>query len=282
MNHLTWAPKSLRRAALAAALTLFGQGATASAQKEPEPVPKDQSGELRQPKPLIPRPIDSAATLPPGNKMAFALDVGSKAQTGNWDVNGKVIENAGGRLTIKANTGDEWHLLYRLPQGQELNVTPGQSVTIKRVQNIIGSRLAYDLHISSGDDLILAASRQYRTTAPKDAEGASRLSAAEGMAPAPLRSIAFWGDAERREALKPTKFTTVYKVPIKVQSLLPGQANSGVKSLAHGESASLDVDNKSFTIAVTESREVVPKPEFKGVVEGSGYTLEYVISKKRQ
>jgi hypothetical protein len=214
--------------------------------------------------------------------MGFALDVAGRAQTGNWDVTGKVIENVGGRLTLKTDSGEEWHLVYRLPEGQVLDVKPGQSVTIKRVQSIIGSRLAYDLHISSGNDLVLAASRQFRTTAPKDAAGASRLFPAEGMATAPLRSIAFWGDADRKEPMKATKYTTVYKVPINVQSLLPGQANSGVKSLVSGERASLSVDNKPFSITVTESREVVPKPEFKGVLEGSGYTLEYVVSKKNQ
>jgi len=44
----------------------------------------------------------------------------------------------------------------------------------------------------------------------------------------------------------------------------------------------LPVDNKTYAIAVTASREVIPKPEYKGVVEGAGYTLEYVISKKPQ
>jgi hypothetical protein len=42
------------------------------------------------------------------------------------------------------------------------------------------------------------------------------------------------------------------------------------------------MDDKSFSIAETESREVLPKPEFKGLLDGPAHTVEYAISKKSQ
>ncbi len=101
------------------------------------------------------------------------------------------------------------------------------------------------------------------------------------MATQPLETISFWSEPSDRHLLKSTKFADIYTVPINIQWILHGESTSGAKSLADGQSTTLPLDDKAFSIAVTESREVTPKAEYKAVSEGAGYTLEYVVSRKQ-
>jgi hypothetical protein len=233
--------------------------------------------DIRPPQPVRNEPVRGEAVLPKGTAMAFGLDVGGEVQTGNWDFAGEVVAADAGKVTFRTKDGRIGHLAYRLPEERTIPLQPRDPIAVKRLRNVAGGMLCYNVQVLKGDTPILTASRQHRDRAPRDARQADRLIGPRTMAAGPLRETAFWGTLENKQLVRDSRYATVYTIPVNLKSPNHPDLRIDTEAITASRSTAFRADDTAYSLTVTESREVVPKDPYKGVVEGKGYLLEYVV-----
>jgi hypothetical protein len=107
-------------------------------------------------------------------------ELDGKLLTGDWKLSGTIqtIDHEQGMIAfrIKAAKSDGVaHLAYRLPHQLKLALNPGDPITVFHDEDQNGSRLEWEIHISSSTKLILATSHRYDDTPPQSSDKAEVL-----------------------------------------------------------------------------------------------------------
>ncbi len=243
---------------LLAFLTLFT--GYAYAQQRTPVKPLEPATILKMPKAVEQKEITGKAALPEEMKLGFAMDVDEKVLMGNWNVKATVTVLTEKALTFKTEKGESGQLIYRLPERRQLPLLrQGQPISIKRTSKGIASSLGYELNLSSQNDLILSSGRIFGET-PLEEQISPKLS---------LRQI-----PERGALLSESKYEKTYQIPIRL-TLNDKSMNLPIEKLTE-----FTFEDKIFQVIVTESSEVIPNKGYEGIVEGKGFTLEYVLVPK--
>lgn len=165
----------------------------------------------KSPKRLIQPKIPGIARVPRGVEIGFICEVDGLIQTGHWKMVGMVTKHKPGKLTFKtdefrvrgkirteAKTG---HLAYKLPEDMPMPISVGDPITILHDYSAKQKRLERNIHISSGNQLILATSRFDDAFVPRSADRAELL-----IDTLPDGSVRFYwsdpADDDREQALK--------------------------------------------------------------------------------
>jgi len=212
------------------------------------------------PAPIESRVIRGEATLPEELVLGFALDVSDTVLAGDWDVVASIIGIEERTVIFETEKGETGHLVYRIPKGMQFPLLePKQPISISRNMRGYEASLGYQLHVTSEDDLMLSSGRIFGEKA-QEARILPRLL---------LQQI-----PEKATVLSESKYETIYQVPVYLI------LNEKPRELKLGELTEFMLDRKVFLIMVTERSNVIPNEEYKGVAEGKGYTLEYVLVPK--
>ncbi len=242
---------------LTACLTFLPSCASNETQEQTPPKPKEPVTTLKMPAPIEPKVIKGEATLPEELVLGFALDVGGTVLAGDWNVVATVIGFENRTVIFKTEKGEIGHLVYRIPKGVQFPLLkPKQPVSIRRNMRGYEASLGYQLHVTSEDYLMLSSGRIFGGE-PQEAAISQRLL---------LQQI-----PDKQTVLSENKYETIYQVPVYLI------VDKKPVELKLGELTEFMLDRKVFLIMVTESSNAIPNEEYKGVVEGKGYALEYVL-----
>jgi hypothetical protein len=136
-----------------------------------------------------PHSIQGTASIPPEVKLGIVCELGGTLLTGDWKFIGTInkIDHEQGMIEFQLNpppTNDPppknkppriGHLAYRLPHQLKLAFNPGDPITVVHDEDQNGSRLEWEIHISSNTKLILATSHRYDHSPPQSADTAKVL-----------------------------------------------------------------------------------------------------------
>ena len=224
------------------------------AQKMP-PAPKEPVSDLKMPEPVLFQEIKGKATLPAQLKLGFNLDLAERIKTGNWDVNGKVAAVDSEKVVFVTERGEAGNLVFRLPEGLRLLIRTGEPVSIKRTMRGFQAALGHELVITSARRLVVSSGRLF------------------GDSPLKVKvwdGLTILQERELDKPLSESKYETTYQVSV---TLL---ADGGRIQLALGTPSMVTVDGKAYTVMIKNSSKLIPNKEYEGLVEGSGYSIEYV------
>jgi hypothetical protein len=256
--------------AAAAATTgcTLGRGGVASAQdaqgsqpkkKTTLPKPQDTSTTLRLPEAVRAEEAQGRASVAENATLGFAMDLNEKLVRGKWDVRATVTGVDERAVAFRTDKGEAGRLAYRLPQGMRLAVSPGQALFVKRETVGFESSQGFTLTVATQDGTLLSSGR---LVGPGPLE--VRVSPDSVIRQSP----------ERRTQVSASKYETTYSIPVVV--VTPG-GPSGAAVV--GKLTDATVEGKGFSILVRESVLVVPAAGMRGVFDGGGYVLEYVVAK---
>lgn len=242
---------------LIACLTFLPSCASNETPEQTPPKPKEPATILSMPAAIEPEVVRGKASLPEELVLGFALDVGDTVLAGDWDVVASVIGLENRTVIFKTEKGEIGHLVYRIPKGMQFPLLePKQPISIKRNLRGYEASLGYQLQVTSEDALMLSSGRIFGGK-PQEAAISQRLL---------LQQI-----PDKATVLSESKYETIYQVPVYLI------VDKKPVELKLGELTEFMLDGKIFLIMVTESSNVIPNEEYKGVVEGKGYALEYVL-----
>lgn len=238
-------------------LTFLPSCASDETPEETPPKPKEPATTLSMPATIESKVIRGKASLPEELVLGFALDVGDIVLAGDWNVVASVTGLENRTVIFRTEKGEIGHLVYRVPKGMRFPLLkPEQPISIRRNMRGYEASLGYQLHVTSEDDLMLS-SGQIFGEKPQEATISQRLF---------LQQI-----PDKATVLSESKYETIYQVPVYLI------VDKKPVELKLGELTEFMLDGKIFLIMVTESNNVIPNEEHKGVVEGKGYALEYVL-----
>jgi hypothetical protein len=220
------------------------------------PAPEAPVSDLQLPDPVVPGDIRGEASLPDRLSLGFAMDLDGRLLGGNWSVEGNVTEVTPGRLTLVSNQQREGHFVYRLPAGLRLFMRPGQTISVQRDAHLFQSSMGYNLLVESSGELALAAGSLVGS-APREVRIRPGLF---------LRQI-----GQRAGILRDTKYETTYVIPLVLS------VGGMDRRLQEGELTDFGFGLRDYSILVLRSSETVATENYKGIFDGGGYLLRYVL-----
>lgn len=246
------------------------------------PAPKVSSGTVELPPAAKPETeFDGEPKLPADLRLGFAVEVGGKTIVGNWRVQGTITELENGRVSFTTPDQKIGHLHFRLPKGQEFPLKQDQSFVATKSVTQSDGNLGYNFTLLSGDDLVLLARRAHQPEPPTPQSTSPFLGAMGAMVNA--QDVNYWAPQERGEPSHRSRFVDVYDIPIDIRRQQNAHLLSGGQPLSAARSTDEFnlTDQKPFDLTLLESRLVVPRASVGQAVESAGYTLEYVMIRKR-
>lgn len=119
--------------------------------------------------------------------------------------------------------------------------------------------MGYDLVVANPERLVIASGRLL-------GDSAQKIKILDGLALEQGRELG--------QVLIESKYETIYQVPVTVIT------DDKKMQLAPREALTVTVQDKAYQVMIHQSSKVVPSKEYEGVVEGSGYVLEYIAVTK--
>jgi hypothetical protein len=229
------------------------------AEREP-PMPETASSELEMPEPVITDDIEGEASLPEGAPRGFSADLEGNLVLGNWDVRGEVTEFEDGKITFLCDGGQTGHFVYRLPEGLCISVHPNRPISLRRPVHFYRGGMGYNLVVSSGNALVLAAGEM------------------GGSSPEKIRiwkNLTIEQAQDRGAVIDDNKYGTTYLIPV----LLKSEHQTLRHITAEIDSVvQVTVGTQRYSVLVSRSCETVPSETTYGaVLEDAGFGLEYIV-----
>lgn len=238
--------------------SLFRGGAAGSSgQQNTPPKPEQPSSALQLPAPVQAEEAKGRASLPEELKLGFALDLGERVVSGNWEVQAKVVSVDKNIIAFQTDKGESGHLVYRLPEQMQMPLKVGQPIEIKRSMRGYQVSLGYELLVTSDGRTMVGSGRLFGDK-PLGATVGKDLSLQQVS-----REISPGGEDNNGGN---------YPVPVVVSS------GNSTLTMTMGKLADVDMHGSKLAVLVTESALVVPAKGAEGASEGQGYTLEYVVT----
>ncbi|NND99487.1 MAG: hypothetical protein HKN47_19405 [Pirellulaceae bacterium] len=193
----------------------------------------------------------------PSIPFAIVCDIDGVLMTGDWKVIGKVsaIDHERGvilfnteAMLVEGKVRDEskmGRLAYRLPHQLPMPLNAGDPITILHDHETDKKRLEWDIHISSGDRLVLATSHQHDDSPPQSAKRREVLFA---QAPGG-HSVFYWSDPANKE-LNQSKHDVVEST-ITLQTRSTG--GDRTIDVGKGDLAEIDLDGRHYAFVVLAS-----------------------------
>lgn len=172
--------------------------ATATGRCDAEPPTIRRAEPLR----FQPHVTRGVANIPDSVSFGLMCDIDGVIQTGDWKTTGTVTSHKPGLVEftteaflVRGKVRDDakpGRLAYRLPHGLTFPLSVNDPITIMHDQGANEKRAEWDIHISSGKELIFATTNQHDDTPPRSADNAEIL-----FKDAPGGHVVFfWADPE--------------------------------------------------------------------------------------
>ena len=239
---------------------------------------QERTPAVREPlNPLLPQPVTGNASLPEHIKAGFEVDLAGVILTGDWSIKGSVTGIADEKIGFRANGDESGQLVYRLPNKMRLALKTGQSIQIQHNHQISSKKLSYDMSVTSGERLVLVASRR-NMMRPPDYKSAALLIANSGPDAIPFPQVYFWSHTDNKTLNVKSDHGSSFNAPV---NLRLGNGTILIENVAAGQAVELVIGSQSYVFFVKSSAEFKVAPAYFGLRSG-GYMLEYfLITKER-
>jgi len=229
---------------------------SAYCQVESPPPPKEPSSDLRMPEAVKHQDKKGNASVPEDSKLAFALDLSGIIKTGDWHIEGKVSSTENSAISFVTDKDETGHFVYRLPKDFRLTIEEKDWISIDRTMAGYGASLGYKLSVSGKDSLELASGKLYGNN-PQQV----KLS----------KDIILKQDTAFGKVVSESKYETIYHVPVAIMY------DRKILQLDPNKTIGVEIHGIKYNLLITRSFLGIPSKGYEGVVEGSGYSLEYIL-----
>jgi hypothetical protein len=228
---------------------------TCFAQEMKPPLPKDAMTVFQYPEPVISKELKGNASLPSQAKLNFGLDLGNLVRRGNWNVQGQITSVAENKVSFKTSSGEKGNLVFRLPDRMILPLKSGMFFKLNRKIIGIDSSLGYSLVLES-QTIKMVLSGRLHSHKPLRLDFTERFRLVQ---------------KGKGSILSDTKFEKIYKVPVSIE------VGTRKIDLPLNENTNVELNGGVYNIHILQSTLTEPSKRYKGLEEGSGYYLEYVM-----
>lgn len=197
------------------------------------------------------------AKIPDDVPFGLMCDIEGVIQSGDWKVNGIVTGHEPGLITFETeefrvgeavrSPARPGRLAYRLPQELPLPLSEGDPITLMHDQDADEKRIEWDIHLSSGPELIFATAHRHDDTPPQSAENAEVLfDGAPGG-----HVIFFWADPNDNDTVQDLNSVAQMHAPVSMRVRDENQMKQ--IDVAHGEITPVKLDGKNYVFVVLSS-----------------------------